>query len=253
MPDSTSEIILSLFPTADRDNGPLRELAFRADHFTSAEILASRLDALVALFKFLRKSDRVIPEPLAHSEPAATVGKTISRFTDPHLKRELVWVSILESSATIRDRYHAGIAAILKETNGISLFAQSGLPTDRGLFPEVSDRFFGHVLPAPREDKDLSKLFLRLFPSEKEVDRFFSLPASLLDHIAHLTAPPEDSDAWHPIVESMLGAFCLIGARVQGLGLSENLRVRSEPVPATPASSSPSGDPSLPSTPNRAR
>ena len=113
MPDSTSEIILSLFPTADRDNGPLRELAFRADRFTSAEILASRLDALVALFKFLRKSDRVIPEPLAHSEPAATVGKTISRFTDPHLKRELVWVSILESSATIRDRYHAGIAAIL--------------------------------------------------------------------------------------------------------------------------------------------
>ena len=231
MPDSTSEIILSLFPTADRDNGPLRELAFRADRFTSAEILALRLDALVALFKFLRKSDRVIPEPLAPSEPAATVGNAISRFTDPHLKRELVWVSILESSATIRDRYHAGIAAILKETNAISLFAQSGLPTDRGLFPEVSDRFFGHILPAPREDKDLSKLFLRLFPSEKEVDRFFSLPASLLDHIAHLTAPPEDSNAWHPIVESMLGAFCLIGARVQGLGLSEKLRVRSEPVP----------------------
>jgi site-specific recombinase len=229
--ESTGEIILSLFPASDRDNGPLRELAFRADRFTSAEALPLRLDAVVALFKFLRKFDRAIPEPLAPVDDATTAPKTIARFTDPHLKRELVWVSILEASPVIRDRYHAGIAAILKETNAISLFAQSGLPTDRGLVTEMSDRFFGHVLPAPREDIDLSKLFLRLFPSEKEVDRFFGLPASLLNHIAHLTAPAQDSDAWHPVVESMLGAFCLIGARVQGLGLSENLRARSEQAP----------------------
>jgi site-specific recombinase len=147
------------------------------------------------------------------------------------LMREQVWVSILEASPEVRDRYRAGIAAILKETNGIALFAQSGLPSDRGLLTEVSDRFFGHVLPAPREDDDLAKLFLRLFPSEREVDRFFSLPSELLDRIAHLSSPPDDSDAWHPVVEAMLGAFCLIGARVQGLGLSENLRVRSQAGP----------------------
>ncbi len=229
MSESTSEIILSLFPAFDRDNGPLRELAFRAEKFTSADVLAPRLDALVALFKFLRKPDRAIPEPLATADDTAE--KVIARYSDPDLKRELVWVSILEHSEIVRDRYREGIAAILKETNGISLFAQSGLPTDRGLVTEMSDRFFSRILPAPREDNDLSKLFLRIFPSEKEVDRFFSLPAVLLDHIAHLTAPAEDSDAWHPVVESLLGAFCLIGARVQGLGLSENLRVRSEQLP----------------------
>jgi site-specific recombinase len=226
---STSEIILSLFPASARDNGPLRELAFRAERFTSAGVLALRLDALVALFKFLRKPDRDIPEPIAATQN--TPEKVAAHFSDPDLKRELVWVSILEGSDEIRDRYREGIAAILAETNGISLFAQSGLPTDRGLVTEMSDRFFSRILPAPREDADLSKLFLRIFPSEKEVDRFFSLPAVLLDHIAHLTAPPEDSSAWHPVVESLLGAFCLLGARVQGLGLSENLRVRSEQLP----------------------
>ncbi|HEY0701635.1 MAG TPA: hypothetical protein VGD60_02610 [Candidatus Acidoferrales bacterium] len=229
MQGSTSEIILSLFPAFDRDNGSLRELAFRAERFTSAEVLAPRLDALVALFKFLRKSDRLIPEPLASEHD--TPEKVVARYSDPDLKRELVWVSILEASPVVRDRYREGIAAILKETNGISLFAQSGLPTDRGLVTEMTDRFFAHILPAPREDDDLAKLFLRIFPSEHEVDLFFSLPAVLLDHIAHLTAPPEDSDAWHPVVEYLLGAFCLIGARVQGLGLSENLRARSEPAP----------------------
>jgi site-specific recombinase len=230
MPESTSETILSLFPAFDRDNDSLRELAFRADRFTSSEVLALRLDALVALFKFLRKPDRMAPEPLASAAGPATVD-SVARRGDPDLKRERVWVSILEASPVVRDRYRAGIEAILKETNGISLFAQSGLPSDRGLFTEMSDRFFGHVLPAPREDNDLAKLFQRLFPSEREVDRFFSLPSELLDQISRVSAPPEDSDAWHPVVECMLGAFCLLGARVQGLGLSENLRVRSEQLP----------------------
>ena len=54
---STSEIILALFPTSSRDNAGLRELAFRADRFTSATVLAQRLDTLVALFKFLRKPE----------------------------------------------------------------------------------------------------------------------------------------------------------------------------------------------------
>jgi site-specific recombinase len=227
---STSEIILALFPTSGRDNASLRELAFRADRFTSVEVLAPRLDALVALFKFLRKPDRTILEPLTAATAIAEPQKSVIQH-DAKLKRERVWVSILETSSEVRERYRAGIAAILRETNGVALFAQSGLPNDRGLITEVSDRFFGHILPAPREDVDLSKLFLRLFPSESEVDRFFSLPSELLDRIAILTSPPDDSEAWHPVVECMLGAFCLLGARVQGLGLSENLRVRSEQLP----------------------
>jgi site-specific recombinase len=229
VPESTSEIILSLFPASGRDNVSLRELAFRADRFTSAEVLALRLDALVVLFKFLRKPDRMILEPLVPA--SATTPETIVSYTDPDLKRERVWISILETSPEVRDRYQAGIAAILTATNGIALFAQSGLPTDRGLFTEVSDRFFARILPAPREDQDLAKLFLRLFPSEREVDRFFSLPSELLDRIANLTSPPDDSDSWHPVVECLIGAFCLLAARVQGLGLSENLRVRSEQLP----------------------
>jgi site-specific recombinase len=232
MAQSTSEIILSLFPISGRDNTSLRELAYLADRFTSAEVLARRLDALVALFKFLRKSDRTVPEPLSSAAAApVTAAELLDLDIDPDLKRERLWISILEASPEVRDRYRAGIAAILAETNGIALFAQSGLPTDRGLFTEIFDRFFARILPAPREDDDLAKLFLRLFPSESEVERFFSIPSELLDRIATLTSPHEDSDAWHPVVESIIGAFCLLAARVQGLGLSENLRVRSEQLP----------------------
>lgn len=226
---STGEIILSLFPISHRDNVSLRELAFRADRFTSATVLALRLDALVVLFKFLRKSDPTIPEPLR--SPSPQTPEVIGAYSESKLKRERVWVSILENSSDVRERYRSGIAAILAETNAIALFAQSGLPSDRGLVTEITDRFFARILPAPREDLDLAKLFLRIFPSEREVDRFFSIPSELLDRIARLTAPSDESDAWHPVVESLIGAFCLLAARVQGLGLSENLRVRSEQLP----------------------
>ena len=105
------------------------------------------------------------------------------------------------------------------------------MPNDRGLFSEAMDRFFRIVLPAPRSDEDLSKLLLRMFPTQQEVDRFFDIPPELFDRIITLSAPSDDSEAWKRPLESMLESFCLLGARVQGLGLSEKLLVRSQACP----------------------
>ena len=101
-----------------------------------------------------------------------------------------------KSSPELRDRYHAGIAAILEETDAVSLFAQAGLPTDRGLLSETFDRFFRIVLPAPREETDLAKLLVRLFPTQKEVDRFFSQTPDQLKELAAQIAPVEIPEAW---------------------------------------------------------
>ena len=148
--------------------------------------------------------------------------------TEAQWKRERVWLSILEASPEVRERYRAAISSILEETDAVALFAESGLPNDRGLVPETIDRLFRIVLPAPREEKDLARLFLRLFPTQKEVDRFFGLPSEVFDRIVLLASPGEGSPVWQKPVESLLDAFCLLGARVQGLGLSEKLRTRSQ-------------------------
>jgi site-specific recombinase len=122
----------------------------------------------------------------------------------------------------------SAIGAILEDTDAVALFAESGLPNDRGLVPETIDRLFRIILPAPREETDLARLFLRLFPTQKEVDRFFSLPAEVFDRLVLLASPEEGSAAWQKPCESLLDAFCLLSALVQGLGLSEKLRVRSQ-------------------------
>lgn len=196
-------------------------LAERIGSFTDAKSLRMRVDAFVAMFNWLRASDGRIPEPLPRDAQ-------VRARSELERKRERVWLSVLESSPEVRERFRAAISAILEETDAVALFAESGLPNDRGLLPETIDRLFRIVLPAPREEKDLARLFLRLFPTQKEVDRFFGLTPQVFDRIVILTLPLEDSPAWHKPVESLLDAFCLLAARVQGLGLSEKLRTRSQ-------------------------
>jgi site-specific recombinase len=219
--ESTRTMVLGLFPPGERGNMSLLGLAERLGSMTEAETLRKRLDSFVELFNWLRVPDRRISEPLPRVQQTRT-------RSEARWKRERVWLSVLEASPEIRERCRAVIAAILEETDAVALFAESGLPNDRGLIPETIDRLFRVVLPAPREEKDLARLFLRLFPTQKEVDSFFCLPAEVFDRIVLLAAPEEGSSAWRKQVESLLDAFCLLGARVQGLGLSEKLRVRSQ-------------------------
>jgi site-specific recombinase len=219
--DSTRNLVLSLFPPRAQKNPLLQQFADLVETFTRAGTRRARVDALVKLTAWLRTRDARIPTFKSEPLPPALACSA--------WRREGVWLSVLRSSDEIRDRYYAGIASILDETDGISLFAESGMPSDRGLLPEAFDRLFNNILPAPREEAELAKLFLQLFPTQKEVDRFFSLPPDALNYVVSLIAPVNIPEAWDVPVASLLDAFCLLGARVQGLGLSEKLRLRSNP------------------------
>lgn len=226
--ESTRDLLLSLFPREVHANRSLQALASLLEDFNRAGTLHARLDSLVALYDWLRRSDNRIPELHPTSAAFAQSG--------PEWRRERVWVSILVASPELRDRYHAGIAAILDETDAVSLFAQSGLPNDRGLLSETFDRFFNIVLPAPREETDLARLFIRLFPTPKEVDRFFSQTPEQLKELACQVAPVDIPEAWDRPNAALRDAFYLLAARAQGLGLSENLRIRGQggPVQLSP-------------------
>jgi site-specific recombinase len=226
--ETTHKLLLSLFPASQQTNPSLQKLADMAETFTRAGTLRARLDALVGLYEWLRQKDSRLPELKQESGSGA--------WSTDEWRRERVWCSILEASPELRDRCQAQVAYILEETDGVSLFAVAGLPTDRGLFSEAFERIFRTVLPAPREETELAKLFVRLLPTPKEVDRFFSLPQERLDRIAHLATPVDQPEAWDRPLASLMDSFYLLAARVQGLGLSEKLRIRGQggPVQQSP-------------------
>ena len=226
--ESTRNLVLSLFPPPEHANRSVQTLADLLEVLTRAGTLRARLDALVNFHGWLRRKDSRLPELRPVDGFHASIG--------PEWRRERVWLSILESSPELRDRYHAGIAAILEETDAVSLFAQAGLPNDRGLLSESFDRLFRIVLPAPREETDLARLLLRLFPTQAEIDRLFSRSQDQLIFLASKLSPSEYPEAWERPVASLRDAFYLLAARAQGLGLSEDLRVRGKggPVQQSP-------------------
>ena len=226
--ESTHNLVLALFPKEHFHNPSLLQLADRVDALARAGTLHSRLNALLELMNWLRRRDSRIPE--LQPETAS------DRWAGDDFRRQRVWLSILDASPELRDRHNAAIAAILDETDGVSLFAQAGLPTDRGLLPELFERIFLALLPTPREETDLAKLFLRLFPTDREVDHFFSMSQEHLADFIRAVTPVEHPEAWERPVASLLDAFCLLAARIQGLGLSEKLRVRGQgwPVQQSP-------------------
>jgi site-specific recombinase len=216
--ESTHDLVLSLFPPQERANRSVQTMADLLEVFTRAGTLRARLDALVDFYTWLRRKDSRLPDLRVVAGFNASIG--------PEWRRERVWLSILDSSPELRDRYNAGIAAILDETDGTSLFAQAGLPNDRGLLPETFDRFFSIVLPAPGEETDLSRLLLRLFPTQAEIDRLFRRSQDQLMFLASKFAPVEYPEAWERPLAALRDAFYLLAARAQGLGLSEALRSR---------------------------
>lgn len=219
--ESTRDLIVSLFPENQRGNASLRGLANRVDLLVRADTLRDRLDAFVDLFGWLRVKDARIPPPLSTVPGPAGWGGA-------EWQREKVWLSVLSASPEVSEKVRAAMGSILEGTDGVSLFSESGLPSDRGLLPETFDRIFRILLPAPREESDLARLFVRLFPTQKEVDRFFDLPPEVLEQIVFYMAPVGDSPTWQKPLENLTDAFCLLGARVQGLGLSEKLRSRGQ-------------------------
>lgn len=227
--NSTSDLLIDLFPPSERANKSLRQLASLVQNLASATTLKTRLDAVVALAAFNRRGDHDIPTPLTD-----TLGAEYGR--DARWRRQAVWLSVLETSHEIRGCCQESIVAILAETNGVSLFADSGLPSDRGLMAELSNRMFALFLPAPRDYRELARLFVRVFPTREEVEHFFSLPSEHFDRIVEFEAPDGSAPEWQTVVQSLLDSFTLLGTRVQGLGLSEKLRVRSiqRPVHQSP-------------------
>ncbi len=216
----TADMILSLFPEGARKQRRVRELVGRLMAFGDAVSLKARVDALEGLGQFIMRPDAALPTP----DPP-----------EPKLRRELhrvgVLVTILERSPDVAAAVRASIFALLSESSGVGLLAETGLPNDRGLMNESIDRLFTRILPAPRDDHELSRLLLRLFPTADEMTWLRGLTPALFSRLATALSAGDDESPFGSLQNAAAEAFALLGARVQALGLSEQIRARATPGP----------------------
>jgi site-specific recombinase len=154
-----------------------------------------------------------------------------SASTDEGESRIDALLSLAESE-TYRLRFGKAIAAMFSESDGTLAFGHAGIPTERGFFAELGERVMNHLLPRPRNDRDLGNVLRRLFRNDRDIERL-SLAGKRFAQFADLAFPPDVPESSAGLRHSFANGFRLLATWTQAQGLSPKIRKRSRPIEVT--------------------
>jgi len=172
--------------------------------------LAKRLDSLEDLARW------VIEVPAL---------KRLLRPAPLQIARLTQVVAAVAEDPALRRRLSETFASVLRDTSAVHLFSEAGLPSDRGLGNETIDRISRRILPRPPDDENLERLVSRIFRRSRDCAWIGAAPIELFVQLADLLG-----DVWQPLRDAMSDAIALLCTRVSALGLSADLRERSDPM-----------------------
>jgi site-specific recombinase len=137
------------------------------------------------------------------------------------LARLELLVLALEKVPAAQRRFCASIHAVLGATRAVKLFGEIGLPNDRGLLAETTDRLARAVLPEPPAINEMWRLASHIFREPKDLEWLGPAADPLLNRLA-----AAGGEAWAPLQVQVLDAISVITTRIAALGMSEAMRVR---------------------------
>ncbi|HVK83625.1 MAG TPA: hypothetical protein VM513_05935 [Kofleriaceae bacterium] len=130
-------------------------------------------------------------------------------------------VEALEKITAARERFQGVVHSVLSQTRAIKLFGEVGLPNDRGLLAETTDRLARKFLPEPPEPHELWRLAGSIV---RRVDEIAWLGPSA-DLLLHRLAAA-GGNAWEPLRASITDAISMIATRIAAAGMSGQFRTR---------------------------
>jgi len=207
------ERILAFFPEPSRPDPMVREMAARLESLSRARGVGERLDAWMDLVEWTREDPSLLPGAKADAtHPESATG------------RLRLLVALFEGAPELQALVFDSLAAMLAEAEGAALFGETGMLSSRGFFSELGDRVMNRLLPAPHDERDLTRMIYRLFPSHAHVRRIERLEPALFDRVVSAMAPAERAAVWAPVRAAFADGFRLLAARIQAEGLSAPLR-----------------------------
>ncbi|ALA57758.1 hypothetical protein [Nitrospira moscoviensis] len=209
------EQVLAYFGPSAVGNDTRQALAEHLERFVGAQTLGDRLDAWLRLIHWTRVGTSRSLQVLAAR----------MRWREAFLYWELL-LDVLEQVSAVRAAVQAAVGRIIEETDAVTLIGEAGVPCDRGFLGECGDRILHKLLPAVRNDRDLTHLLQRQYRSWVEVRWFAQLSPRLFARIVEALFPRLDP-SFSPLSRAFADGFRLLAIRVQAQGLSEKLRARS--------------------------
>lgn len=139
----------------------------------------------------------------------------------PALARLELLVLALERVPAAKRRFCGTLGAVLSSTRAVKLFGEIGLPNERGLLAETTDRLARRFLPEPPALHELWMLAGRILRKVDDLSWLSSAADPLLHRLAVV-----GGTVWDPVRGSILDAISLITTRIAALGMAEAFRTR---------------------------
>ena len=150
---------------------------------------------------------------LTHARPDQSLAERVAWVEDllawvrrdgPATRMRLL-MQMLERQPEARARVGQTLRSIVRDTQALDLFADTGLPRGVAFMHELMSRLMSRVLPDPPDTRDLADIFDRLFPHVRVADWLEQLDAEFAGWIV-------GSRIESSIRSSLLGMIAFAGA-----------------------------------------
>ncbi|MBL0214981.1 MAG: gliding motility protein [Myxococcales bacterium] len=168
-----------------------------------SDVLEAQLDSLERLGRFI------------------VAGPAMPTVGHGGLARLQLLVDMLERVPEARVRFQGTVRSVLQQTRSIKLFGEIGMPNDRGLLAETTDRLARKFLPEAPAPHELVMLAGKIIRSISDLDWLGDAADPLLHRLAAV-----GGNCWEPIRTSIIDSISMLTTRLAALGMAEQFRTR---------------------------
>ncbi len=177
---------------------------------------------------------------LTHARPDQSLAERVAWVEDllawvrrdvPATRLRLL-LQILERQPEARVRVGQTLRSIVRDTQALDLFADTGLPRGVAFMHELMSRLMSRVLPGPPDTRDLADIFDRLFPYVRVADWLEQLDAEFAGRIVALFQQGETpaEGGWSSLRADLEDAMVQLADRICVLGSHREVRARLDKV-----------------------
>jgi len=176
--------------------------------------LEERVEWIQKLMFWIRSTEKI---PIQFDPTIGQIHTARVSFILQLLERNIEWKKAV--SQTFR--------SVILETNALQLFSHTGLPKEAGFLQEATDRIMNKIIPTPPDDKELSELFLKIFPREEDAIWIENLSQETISKIHELiTFESDKNELWYKMRDDIADAIYILTSQIHAIGLSDAIRTR---------------------------
>ena len=184
---------------------------------------AERSEWLIELAHWIRRGHAVRPG-------TTDTADTTAPQSDPAHTRIRYLLRVLDRNPAWKAHVAGILRALLRESDGLSLLCDAGMPVHSGFFGAVFERLEASLIPPAPNRRDLTAIVTLMFNSERDAEWIDTLPTDLLVRIHALFdyAPDDEEDQRDstPFSLDLLAALHNLTCQISSTGLSQTVRSR---------------------------